>query len=184
MYFNFHNLQDTITEKETISIPKPESTLENLQEEGIIKEEAKSIETNATLEMQENNATQEILEPNVNLDSSASTPINELPAPQAIQEEIKIQKEVEIVPFSQMWVGIIYLDTKEKTSFLINEPLKVDLKRPQTIITGHGMLEIQNNDNTEKYNLAGRMRFFVDEDGNFSSISIEQYNRYNGGLGW
>ena len=159
-------------------------SLENLQEEGIIKEEAKSIETNATLEMQENNATQEILEPNVNLDSSASTPINELPAPQAIQEEIKIQKEVEIVPFSQMWVGIIYLDTKEKTSFLINEPLKVDLKRPQTIITGHGMLEIQNNDNTEKYNLAGRMRFFVDEDGNFSSISIEQYNRYNGGLEW
>lgn len=184
LYFNFHNLQDIITEKETISTPKPESTLENLQEEGIIKEEAKSIETNATLEMQENNATQEILEPNVNLDSSASTPINELPAPQAIQEEIKIQKEVKIVPFSQMWVGIIYLDTKEKTSFLINEPLKVDLKRPQTIITGHGMLEIQNNDNTEKYNLAGRMRFFVDEDGNFSSISIEQYNRYNGGLGW
>ena len=43
LYFNFHNLQDTITEKETISTPKPESALENLQEEGIIKEEAKSI---------------------------------------------------------------------------------------------------------------------------------------------
>ena len=83
-----------------------------------------------------------------------------------------------------MWVSIVYVDAKEKTSWRISERLKVDVKRPQTIVNGHGKLEIHNNDNTEKYNHAGRRRFVVGEDGNFSSISIEQYNRYNGGLGW
>ncbi len=81
-------------------------------------------------------------------------------------------------------MGIIYLDTKQKTSLITDKSLEIDITRPQTIITGHGMLEIDNNQEILQYHLADKMRFYVDDEGNFSEINNAQYKQYNGGIGW
>lgn len=99
-------------------------------------------------------------------------------------EETPSFKKVEIKPLSSVWVGIIYLDTKQKTSLITDKSLEIDITRPQTIITGHGMLEIDNNQEILQYHLADKMRFYVDDEGNFSEINNAQYKQYNGGIGW
>ncbi|MDE5603215.1 MAG: hypothetical protein K2I71_04775 [Helicobacter sp.] len=114
-------------------------------------------------------------------DSSSSTFIDQ---EMLSNKENISSKKVEIKPLSNVWVGIIYLDTKQKASLMTDKPLEVDTTRPQTIITGHGMLEIDANQEVSHYNLAERMRFYVDEEGNFSEINSAQYRQYNGGMGW
>ncbi|WP_104721415.1 hypothetical protein [Helicobacter mesocricetorum] len=99
-------------------------------------------------------------------------------------EEAITPKKVEIKPLSNIWVGIIYLDTKQKMSLMTDKTLEIDTTRPQTIITGHGMLEVDNNQEVLQYNLADKMRFYVDDEGNFSEINNTQYRQYNGGMGW
>lgn len=101
-----------------------------------------------------------------------------------VNEETPSFKKVEIKPLSSVWVGIIYLDTKQKTSLITDKSLEIDTTRPQTIITGHGMLEIDNNQEILQYHLADKMRFYVDDEGNFSEINNAQYKQYNGGIGW
>lgn len=175
-------------------------------------------------ENQDNNATQTLgLAPNLNLDSSASTPLEEIP--QTLPQESATQEsasqgnpqesqaattqessaqsnlqestpqnanpqsapqesKVEIHALSSVWVGIVYLDTKKRESFIANKTFEVDLTRPQTIITGHGMLEVKNQGKSENYHLARRMYFVVNERGEFSEVNNAQYRRHSGGLAW
>ena len=93
-------------------------------------------------------------------------------------------KKTEIRPKSTIWVGIIYLDTKKRVSMMLNAPLEIDTSREQTILTGHGMLELDFNGKTSSYHSAKRMRFYVNKEGQIKIINQAEYNRYNGDLKW
>lgn len=172
--------------------------------------ESQHTNPNVELENTENNATENIVAPatsakdeplptNTSLDASASAPLNELPqvantentqdsiqpTPNTPTQAITTStRKLEIVPRSNVWVGIVYLDTRKKTSLLTSNAIEIDLTRPQTIITGHGMLDLNNNGELTNYNKAEKMLFWVDEAGNFSEITLAQYNQHTRGLGW
>lgn len=124
------------------------------------------------------------------LDSSASTPMNEdtsLEAQKTVDEQHKeeiVDKKMILKPLENVWVGIIYLDTKQKVSLVTNEPIEIDTLREQTIITGHGMIEIDSNGGILGNKGAERMRFYVDKEGNIKEITNSEYIKYNGGIGW
>ncbi|MDE7175593.1 MAG: hypothetical protein K2N75_06080 [Helicobacter sp.] len=169
----------------------PDTELENMQ----------NTENNATenVEAPTTSAKDESLPTNTSLDASASAPLNEIPqvantenAQDSIQSTPNTPTQavtasthkLEIVPRSNVWVGIVYLDTRKKTSLLTSNSIEIDLTRPQTIITGHGMLDLNNNGELTNYNKAEKMLFLVDEAGNFSEITLAQYNQHTRGLGW
>ncbi len=196
-YFNFNVTSETKSSQQENTqglMPNAKSQNENASLEADAKnggfETAESVVNNEVVgKNQENNATQTLeLMPNLNLDSSASIPLEEIPQtiPQesALQEYPPQESKVEIHALSSVWVGIVYLDTKKRESFIAGKVFEVDLKRPQTIITGHGMLEVKNQGKSENYHLARRMYFIVNEKGEFSEINNAQYRQYSGGLAW
>ncbi|MCI5968224.1 hypothetical protein [Helicobacter sp.] len=102
----------------------------------------------------------------------------------ALVQESAERKKVSIVPARNVWVGIVYLDSKKKTSFIAEDIFEVNLERPQTIVTGHGMLEIDAKGEKSAFNSANRMFFIVDEEGNFLQATQRQYETETRGLGW
>lgn len=195
VYTNFSNnsvkITDTITSQEP---PQTESqTIAPATEENATS----NVENNSTIG--EGNtktlANSEPLPTNNSLDASASAPINSQPKngeQDSLQTTQNTQNntistakhKLEIIPRSNVWVGIVYLDTRKKTSLLTSTALEIDLTRPQTIITGHGMLDLNSNGELTNYNQAEKMLFMVDEAGNFSQITLAQYNQHTKGLGW
>lgn len=155
-----------------------------------------------TSENTENNATTQetnanlsdvpTLPTNHSLDASASAPINESNLPDQAQDSTPAQttsatapmQKLEIVPRSNVWVGIVYLDTRKKTSLLTTQALEIDLTRPQTIVTGHGMIDLNKDGALTNFNKAEKIFFMVDEAGNFSEITLAEYNQHTRGLGW
>ena len=124
------------------------------------------------------------------LDSSASTPLNTADSNATSLEsdssnpQEQTPTKAEIRPMSNVWVGIIYLDNKQRVSMMLNTPLEIDTSREQTILTGHGMLELDFNGEKSSHRSAERMRFYVNKEGQVQIINQAEYSRYNGGLGW
>ncbi|RAX53600.1 hypothetical protein [Helicobacter sp. 11-8110] len=187
-YFNFNfmnNSVESVEQNSTQELDMKESRNE-VMDKRIIQENTEV----------ENNATQNLeIAPNLNLDSSASTPLEDTLKTNSNQEILteenpleevapQVEAKVEIHPLSNVWMGIIYLDTKQRETMIVDKTFKVDLKRPQTIITGHGMLEVKNKDKMDNYNLARRMYFMVNDKGEFVEINSAQYRQYSGGLEW
>lgn len=100
------------------------------------------------------------------------------------KDEVMRSENIVIVPNGDVWVGIVYLDNGRKNSFITAESFEIDLKRPQTIITGHGMLEMHIKGEKSTLNSANKMFFAVNEKGEFSQITQGQYNARTRGLGW
>ena len=100
------------------------------------------------------------------------------------KDEVVRSENIVIVPNGDVWVGIVYLDNGKRTSFITAESFEIDLKRPQTIITGHGMLEMHIKGEKSTLNSANKMFFAVNEKGEFSQITQGQYNARTKGLGW
>lgn len=100
------------------------------------------------------------------------------------KDEVMRSENIVIVPNGAVWVGIVYLDNGRKNSFITAESFEIDLKRPQTIITGHGMLEMNIKGEKSTLNSANKMFFAVNEKGEFSQITQGQYNARTKGLGW
>lgn len=194
VYTNFSSNSVKIADTATSQEPTESQTISPASEENATS----NVENNSTIgeENAKTLANSEPLPTNNSLDASASAPINSQPKNEeqdSLQTAQTAQNntasttakhKLEIIPRSNVWVGIVYLDTRKKTSLLTSTALEIDLTRPQTIITGHGMLDLNNNGELTNYNQAEKMLFMVDEAGNFSQITLTQYNQHTKGLGW
>lgn len=194
VYTNFSSNSVKIADTATSQEPTESQTFSPATEENATS----NVENNSTIggENAKTLANSEPLPTNNSLDASASAPINSQPKNEeqdSLQTAQTTQNntastvakhKLEIIPRSNVWVGIVYLDTRKKTSLLTSTALEIDLTRPQTIITGHGMLDLNNNGELTNYNQAEKMLFMVDEAGNFSQITLTQYNQHTKGLGW
>ncbi|WDL75262.1 hypothetical protein IP360_02315 [Helicobacter winghamensis] len=199
-FFAFMNFYGNFVVSSENEETQSEASLEKLESKSEVNKDS-SNESNTT----------SILEVTNQLDASASTPINVLPQDlqnsKDVQSEASLEKlesknadsnslstevkpqevimaKVSIMPVRNVWVGIVYLDNKKRTSFMAEKAFEVDLSRPQTIITGHGMLEIDAKGEKSTFNSASKMFFIVDKDGNFKQATQGQYETETRGLGW
>lgn len=123
-----------------------------------------------------------------NFEISAPSPLNILPQESKEQEKLEQPSvsphKISIVPLRNVWIGIVYLDSRRRSSFIAENAFEVDLTRPQTIVTGHGMLELDVSGEKSAFNAANKMFFIVDENGNFTQVTQGQYEVATRDLGW
>ena len=120
-YFNFNFMNDSV-----------ESVEQNSTQELDMKESRNEVMDKRIIQENtevENNATQNLeIAPNLNLDSSASTPLEDTLKTNSNQETLaeenpleevapQVEVKVEIHPLSNVWMGIIYLDTNRLKYF-------------------------------------------------------------------
>ncbi|MBL0686316.1 MAG: hypothetical protein JJV95_00475 [Sulfurospirillum sp.] len=113
---------------------------------------------------------------------------------ESIKQEIQIDELTEtvsstfpqeaiITPSSQLWLGIIYLDTKERRSFLGDGNISIDISREQIITTGHGNFYLTIDNKKSVFKNKEPLRFLV-KDLNITQISWSKFKALNEGKYW
>jgi len=95
----------------------------------------------------------------------------------------RFAKEAIITPNSELWVGVIYLDTKKRRSFLGEGNFSIDLSRDQIITTGHGSFNVQLENEKKEFNKQAPIRFSI-KDSNITQISVSRFRELNEGKAW
>ena len=95
----------------------------------------------------------------------------------------RFSQEAVITPNSKLWIGIIYLDTKKRRSFLGEGNFSIDISREQIITTGHGSFNLSVNGKIREFNRQAPMRFLV-KDLNLTEIDWSKFKELNEGKSW
>jgi len=181
---NYMNSDETTYEQATIvqevqeSLDEVNSSLEESSEEETIFDDTNSseeiviVDENERQEVVNDETTQEVV---VEENSAAKDPTEKV-SPRFSQEAI-------ITPNSELWVGVIYLDTKKRRSFLGEGNFSIDLSRDQLISTGHGSFDLSIGDEKNKFKKQAPMRFLVKDSG-LTEISWSKFKELNEGKSW
>ncbi len=97
--------------------------------------------------------------------------------------ESKFLQKAIISPNSPLWIGVIYLDTKKRRSFLGEGNFSVDLSREQIITTGHGSFDLIIGNKKREFKRQAPMRFLV-KDTNLTEIDLNKFKELNEGKPW
>jgi len=97
-------------------------------------------------------------------------------SPRFLQEAI-------IVPNSPLWIGVIYLDTKKRRSYLGEGNFSIDISREQIITTGHGSFSLDINGEKREFSRQSPIRFLV-KDTNITEIKWSKFKELNEGKPW
>ena len=192
---NYMNNDDT-TYKQTTIVQETQHTLdevnssleedeatETIFNETNISEEIVVVDENSTEEiLEENNVTKEIEEEVIEEENNVTKEIEEA---EEITEKVRARftQEATITPNSQLWVGVIYLDTKKRRSFLGDGNFSIDISREQIITTGHGSFNININDEKREFKRQAPIRFLV-KDANLTEINLNRFKELNEGKPW
>ncbi len=95
----------------------------------------------------------------------------------------RFPQEAILVPNSQLWVGVIYLDTKKRRSFLGEGNFSIDISREQIITTGHGSFNLVIAGEKREFHRKSPIRFLV-KDLNITQIKWSRFKELNEGKSW
>jgi cytoskeletal protein RodZ len=180
----------SFTENTTI-IEEVNNSLEELEKDVQIPEELKT-ET-VVAEMPNDQSTQEInqeepkelstvtLEANVTVQDD--NPIDTVETPQTEIQSETFSNEAVIHPKNELWIGVIYLDTFSRRSFLGEGNFSIDLSRDQIITTGHGSFSLKAEQGDLDFSRQSPIRFEVSQ-GNIKEISWSRFKELNKGNSW
>ena len=157
-------LDETNSSEETVSIDETNSSEKIVSTDETIAEEITEEAPNEEPIKEKKTEVKELIEP------------REKVSPRFSQEAV-------VIPNSELWLGIIYLDTKERKSFLGEGNFSVDISREQIITTGHGSFNLSMNGKIRKFNRQAPMRFWV-KDLNLTEIDWSKFKELNEGKSW
>jgi len=184
---------DEITYEQTAIVQEAQESLDEVNS---------SFEDNETQEtmLDETNSSEEILSTD---DNETEKIVEEISFEQDNTQEMIVEKKTElkeiveltekvspsfaqeaiITPNSQLWVGVIYLDTKKRRSFLGEGNFSIDISREQIITTGHGSFDVSINNEKKEFKQQAPIRFLV-KDSNLTEISLSKFKELNEGKTW
>jgi len=185
-FFNYINNDDTPYEQTAVVQEVKESLdeINNSKEQSMledtnISDETLVIDTNNSDNMTEDNKSkQDIIK-----DEEVSTIINPVVKEPTEKVSPRFSQEAIISPNSQLWVGVIYLDTKKRRSFLGEGNFSIDLSKDQIITTGHGSFNLTIGDEKKEFKKQAPMRFLV-KDSNITQIDWSKFKELNEGKSW
>lgn len=178
--------QTTIVEETQNSLNEINSSLEEDETKEIMFDETNSseeiviVDENTTEEIfEEDNATKEIAEEVIEEEKP------EIKETEESTEKIstRFTQEAIMSPNSQLWIGVIYLDTKKRRSFLGEGNFSIDISREQIITTGHGSFNININDEKREFKRQAPIRFLV-KDSDLIEINLSRFKELNEGKPW
>lgn len=154
----------------------------------IIEVNASLVDENLTI-FDENSTTLVNLDENISLNSIENSikkdeNISNLDKNSSFSSMIssKMQKVI-IKPKTSIWIGTINLDNGAKKTITTNKDYEVDMSKSQLILTGHGNFSIDIDGENRPSGTSVSTRFLV-KDGEFKSISADEFMSMNKGKAW
>ena len=168
-YNDDHSLKTTISQDSMVN--EDEDEVQNDTEQNEVEEEY--IDENITVEIP-----QEMSEENIQIELDANT------SNVTLREiDQSPPKEIIISPNLEIWVGVVYLDTKKKASLTKSNPFNLDIARDQILTTGHGNFNLIDGEKTKKFRSKSSLKFLI-KDSIITQISVRKFNSINGGKPW
>ncbi len=143
-----------------------------------------SSSSSSSLAVIEQNSTQSSTQSSIGEENlSVATEENESEATLAEEPTQPALPTITIVPRSKVWVGIVYLDDFSKKQYLTSRPIELNTSRDQLIVTGHGMINIEQDGEVKEYNSRQKLRFIY-RAGELEQIDKQSFKLYNRGRNW
>jgi len=188
---NYISSDETAYEQTTI-VQEAQESLDEVNssfEENEVTNELMFVESNNTITeivvVDENVSEESIVEEKEIVDEVAEEEKPEVKEINEATEKVspRFSQEAIITPNSQLWVGVIYLDTKKRRSFLGEGNFSIDISREQIITTGHGSFDLSIEDEKREFKSQAPLRFLV-KDLNLTQISWSRFKELNEGKPW
>ena len=109
---------------------------------------------------------------NQNLDQNLTT-----------KDEILQNPKLIIQPNDEIWIGIIDLKTRAKTSLQTDKNYELNLTKDSLIVTGHGNFDLNESGKITNFNTKNSKRFLI-QNGEIKEIKFDEFLKLNGGKNW
>ena len=124
-----------------------------------------------------------IQEAKVNLNHLGNTTVKTLvPKEEVTVEPVHLGK-FEIIPRSNLWIGIVDLETFKRTQKLGSVPFELASDKNWLLVMGHGYVNFEVNGEEQKFKDENKV-WFVYENGTLSKISRSEFTEKNRGKAW
>ncbi len=146
----------------------PLQQIEDVKEDLVVEEELESIM---------------IEEAKVNLNHLGNTTVEAVkPKEEVIIEPVHLGK-FSIVPRSELWVGIIDLETFARTQKLGSVPFELASDKNWLLVMGHGYVNFEVNGEEQNYKDENKV-WFAYENGTLNKLSRSEFKEKNRGKAW
>jgi flagellar basal body-associated protein FliL len=154
---------------------------EKMQESDALQPYLQKVETNSSdITQNESNSSADIEE---NLTETVE--VNETNISNLIEAVApKVQNElVLIMPKKKVWIGMIDLDTMQKTNRVTARTIKVDSNKNWLIVFGHGYVSMDRDGELLSFSKRGKL-YFSYKEGKLKEITKAQFKKNNRGKSW
>lgn len=93
-------------------------------------------------------------------------------------------ENVVIYPNRKMWIGVINLKTKKRSSRMISKAYTIELDAERLIITGHGFFSVSDAAGNNLKFHGSKKHYFLLKEGVMKEIDSKEFKRLNGGRIW
>ncbi|WP_291950364.1 hypothetical protein [Campylobacter sp.] len=135
------------------------------------------IEENSTKNDKDNEIADEVIDIDI-IDENIST--NE----KSDAKELPLLEESILKPSAELWLGMVNLQTFQKTSKIIKNDYVFSLKKDMLITTGHAAFTLSDEHNKTLEFKNGVSKFFIIKDGKIKQISKAEFIKENRGKLW
>jgi hypothetical protein len=124
-----------------------------------------------------------IQEAKVNLNHLGNTTVETLKP----QEEVTIEPvhlgKFEIIPRSELWIGIVDLETFKRTQKLGSVPFELASDKNWLLVMGHGYVNFEVNGEEQKFKDENKV-WFAYENGTLQKLTRNEFKEKNRGKAW
>ncbi len=127
--------------------------------------------------------TETIQEAKVNLNHLGNTTVETLkPKEEVIIEPVHLGK-FEIIPRSELWIGIVDLETYKRTQKLGSVPFELASDKNWLLVMGHGYVNFEVNGEEQKFKDENKV-WFAYENGTLQKLTRSEFKEKNRGKAW
>lgn len=126
-----------------------------------------------------------IEEAKLNLNSLGNTTAA-IEVPELVEEsriEPEHRSKFEVIPRSNLWIGIVDMETFAHTQRLGSDPFELDKDKDWLLVMGHGFVNFEVNGEEQKFKDEGKV-WFSYENGVLSKLSRSEFKEKNRGKAW
>ncbi len=114
-------------------------------------------------------------------------PESEVLAEADVKQEVRVEpihtSKFEVIPRSKLWIGIVDLETYQRSQKLTSDPFELDADKEWLLVMGHGYVDFSVNDEQKHFKDEQKV-WFAYENGTLSKITRAEFKEKNRGKAW
>ncbi len=124
-----------------------------------------------------------IQEAKVNLNHLGNTTVQALEPKEKVAIEPVHLGKFEVIPRSELWVGIVDLETFKRTQKLGSVPFELPSDKSWLLVMGHGYVNFEVNGEEQKFKDENKV-WFAYENGTLTKLTRSEFKEKNRGKAW